>query len=501
MAAAVFLSKVLGLFRDILLAKCYGTTIEAIAFDTGSRLPILIFDFLIGGVITAAFIPIFNEIMVKESKEKALRFADTYMTLIALITALIAVIGIAFAPILVSFLAPDISAEAKELAVSLTRIMFPMIMFTGIAFSYVGILQSLGEFRLPAIISLISNGVVVFYFLFLNKWFGIYGLSIFFVIGWMVQAFVQIPKAKKLGYVYHPGRDFSSPYLRSSLISAVPILISSCTQPICTLINTRFASAIENGRAITDISYANKLYIIVVGVFSFVATNLLFPKLSRASASGDKNDAKSLMVTSSKLLVFIIAPISAGFIVLANPFIKIMYERGAFTPDDTLLTAEALRCFAVGMIFMALNEVLTKAFFAAKDTRTPMFTAIVSMFVNFALVSFLAKAMGVGGIALSSSIATAVNCLINYFLLSKKENGIFVLHDFVNMIKCIICACVMGVCVYFVHSFTSRLNTIIDFGISVFCGVAVYAIAAIILRTDEISFVINTIKRGKNNED
>ncbi len=497
MAFAVFLSKVFGLLRDILLAKCYGTTIEAIAFDTGSRLPILLFDFLIGGVITAAFIPIFNEIMVKESKEKAMRFADTYVTLITIITAIIAVIGIVFAVPLVNFLAPDIPQDAKALAVSLTRIMFPMIMFTGIAFSYVGILQSLGEFKLPAIISLVSNGVVVLYFLTLNNLFGIYGLSVFFVIGWMIQAFIQVPKAKKLGYTYHIGTDFKSSYIKNSLISALPILISSCTQPLCTLINTRFASAIENGRAITDLSYANKLYIIVVGVFSFVATNLLFPKLSRASASGDKDDAKSLMVTSSKLLVFVIAPISAGFVTLSEPFIEIMYERGVFTHSDTLLTAQALRCFAFGMIFMAINEVLTKAFFAVKDTKTPMFTAIVSMLVNFALVNLLAKTMGIGGIALSSGIATAVNCLLNYFLLSKKEDGIFVTSDFMNIFKCVICAAIMGVCVHFVHSATLHLNVFIDFSISVISGVVVYAIFASILKVSEMTFIISKLKGGQ----
>ena len=498
MAFAVFLSKLCGLLRDVLLASNYGTTVEAIAFDTGSRLPILLFDFIIGGVITAAFIPIFNEIMVKESKEKALRFADSYMTLIVLITAVVAALGIAFAAPLVDFLAPDIPDEAKTLAVKLTRIMFPMIIFTGLAFSYVGILQSLGEFRLPAIISLISNGIVVLYFLTLDGFLGIYGLSAFFVLGWAVQAFVQIPKAKSLGYVYHPRAGFNSPYIKSSLLCALPILISSCVQPLCTLINTRYASGIAEGRGVTALNYANKLYIIVVGIFSFVATNLLFPKLSRASASGENEDARSLVVVSSKLLVFIVAPISAGFAVLAEPFIKIVYERGEFTGSDTALTASALRFFAVGMVFMAINEVLTKSFFAAKDTKTPMFTAIVSMAVNFALVGFLTGAFGIGGVALSSGTATAVNCILNYLLLGKKNgHGLFEMHDLADMIKCIVSSGVMAVCVYFTHTLLGGMNVYLSFGLSVMAGVIVYAVLCAVLKTEEMVFILSTVFKKK----
>ena len=499
MAFAVFLSKLCGLLRDVLLANNYGTTIEAIAFDTGSKLPILLFDFIIGGVITAAFIPIFNEIMVKESKEKALRFADSYMTLIVLITSVVAAVGIAFSPMLVDFLAPDIPTDAKLLAVKLTRIMFPMIIFTGLAFSYVGILQSLGEFRLPAVISLISNGVVVLYFLTLDGFLGIYGLAVFYVLGWAIQAFVQIPKAKSLGYVYHLRTGFSSPYFKSSLLCALPILISSCVQPLCTLINTRYASGIAEGRGVTALNYANKLYIIVVGIFSFVATNLLFPKLSRASASGENEDARSLVVVSSKLLVFIVSPLSAGFAVLAEPFIKLVYERGEFTTSDTSLTATALRFFAFGMVFMAINEVLTKSFFATKDTKTPMITAIVSMLVNFVLVGTLTKFFGIGGVALSSGIATAVNCVLNYFLLGKKIGHIlFGGTDLVDILKCVISSAVMALCVYFVHGALSGINVFINFGISVATGCIVYFVLCLLLRTDEMTFVIKSLVKRNN---
>lgn len=276
MAAIVIVAKALGLLRDILVANAYGMQSAAQAYEIASRLPIMIFDFVIGGVVSAAFIPIFSELLVKRSEKDAMRFANSYVNLIFVLTATMALLGILFSDSLVRFLAPEASSEVLSLASYLSKIMFPMIVFTGLAFSFVGILQSLGEFRIPALISLVSNSIMVAYLFFLNSFFGIVGLAVAMLLGWASQALVQVPKLRSLGYRYSPVFDFASPEIKRSLKSALPILIGTWTQPICSLINTRYASGLDNGRAITALSYSNKLYIIIVGVFTFVATNLLF---------------------------------------------------------------------------------------------------------------------------------------------------------------------------------------------------------------------------------
>ncbi|MFR5889500.1 MAG: lipid II flippase MurJ [Lachnospiraceae bacterium] len=154
MAAIVIVAKALGLLRDILVANAYGMQSAAQAYEIASRLPIMIFDFVIGGVVSAAFIPIFSELLVKRSEKDAMRFANSYVNLIFVLTATMALFGILFSDSLVRFLAPEASSEVLSLASYLSKIMFPMIVFTGLAFSFVGILQSLGEFRIPALISL-----------------------------------------------------------------------------------------------------------------------------------------------------------------------------------------------------------------------------------------------------------------------------------------------------------------------------------------------------------
>lgn len=499
MVIATVMAKALGLVRDMLVAANYGSTVEAIAYDAASRLPILLFDFVIGGVVTAAFIPIFNEILVKEGRERAFEFTDRYITLILLITTVITVLGVVLAPFLVEIMIPDAVADAKILAVDLTRIMFPMVIFTGLAFAFVGVLLSLGEFRIPAIISLVSNGVIVVYLFTLNKTYGVIGLSLSMVLGWLVQALVQVPRLNMLGYRYRPRLDLASRYIKEALFGALPILLGTWTGPVCSLINTSFASGIEGGRAVTALGYANRFYTIIIGVFSYVATNLLFPFIAKASASGEKKEANKLMLSSVRILMLVIIPITAGLIVLAKPLVSVIYERGEFGASDTEMTAAALGFYTVGMVFAAANEVLTKTFFARKRFYVPMFASLIACSVNFALVFPLRRVFGIGGIALASGIAVAIGCIFNYLALLKSDKVLFVKNDFVHIIKMLISASVMAAAVFAVSRIIEGALLKLLCGVGV--GIIVYALMCVILRVDEVMYVLRKILKKDSGDD
>ncbi len=273
---------------------------------------------------------------------------------------------------------------------------------------------------------------------------------------------------------------------------------------MCSLINTRIASGIENGRAITALGYANKLYIIIVGLFSFVATNLLFPYFSKSAAEGNRDESDRLTRTSIKTLAFIIAPISVGVTTLAEPFISLIYENGSFTHSDTLLTAEALRCYAVGMIFSAVTEILTKAFFAAEDNKKPMYSAAIAMVVNILLVAVFGERLTTGGVALVTSAVAAVNMVLNLAfaiktgLVSTRKNDIW------DIIKSVVCAMAMGaVIAVFTHfvPLNSRIGALL---LPTLVGVIAYAILAAVTKSSEmtmlIDFVKSKFKRGERAE-
>ena len=204
MAFATFAAKALGLIRDSLTGAYFGTGIEADAFMLATKVPTTLFDVVVGGVISATFIPIFNEVLAKENKDEAAVFANKFITMIILATLIISAFGMLFADQLVSFMAPNFDMPTHDLAVRLTTIMFPMIIFTGIAFSFVGILQSYGEYNIPSIISLVSNLAIIIYFLALGKRFGVTGLAVTMIVAWSLQVIVQIPSLVKFKFRYRP---------------------------------------------------------------------------------------------------------------------------------------------------------------------------------------------------------------------------------------------------------------------------------------------------------
>lgn len=334
---------------------------------------------------------------------------------------------------------------------------------------------------------------MVLYLFTLNKFFGIVGLAAAMLFGWASQALVQLPSLHKFGWRYSFRSDLRSPYIKKAMKNAVPILLGTWTQPVCSLINTRFASGLNGGRAITALGYANRLYTIIAGVFTFVCTNLLFPYFSRAAASGNKEEGRRLMINSIKILVFIIAPITAGIMILSQPMTALIYERGEFNSSDTLLTAQALSRYAIGMIFLAANEVIVKAFFADGNTKVPMISSIVSMVLNIALVSVFADSLGVGGIALASGIAMILNFAINAAVMWKKDGKLFEGRDIADFAKSIISAVLMGVAIYFIAGYFP--SPIISLVVCVPVAVIVYFIATLVLRSEETDFIVSKLLR------
>ena len=501
MAFATFAAKALGLIRDSLMGAYFGAGVETDAFMAASKLPTTLFDVVIGGVISATFIPIFNEILTKEDKKEASVFANKFITMIIMVTLIISGVGILFAKQLVTFMAPDFDLQTHELAVRLTSVMFPMIIFTGIAFSFVGILQSYVEYNIPSIISLISNLAIIIYFILFGKKFGVMGLAVTMIISWSLQVIVQIPSLIKLKFHYKPNFQLRDKHIWNAILLAIPMLVSTWVQPLYTFVNARFASHMSG--AYSSLEYANRLYIIVTGVFSFVVTNLIFPKLSRANAGDNREEADMLVMTSLKAVIMVIAPLMMGIIILSRPITAIIYEHGAFTNTDTV--ANALSCYAVGMIFLAANEILSKAFFSMKHSVTPMITSIISMIFNIVLVSSMYGLIKdniytlTGALALAAACGSIVNALLNAIMLFRKRRGILKKEDALTIVKVIVSSAVMSVAVKIIYNlisgFTGNMaGNIFVCAVCGVCGIAVYAVMLLLLKVSEVTALIGKRK-------
>lgn len=509
MVVATLLAKVFGLLREMFLASTFGTNYIADSFVAASNVPLTLFDMIIGGVISSTFIPIFNEYLEKdkdkdEPEARAMRFANLYVNTILLITFVITVLGVVFSKQLISVLAPGLEGEANALAVSLSMILFPMLIFTGLAYSFVGILQSFGEYNIPSVISLVSNGAIIAYFIVFSDKFGVYGLAVAMLIGWGLQALVQVPWLKKFGFSYRPMLSFRDDGIRSAARLALPMLVSTWVQPLCTLINTVLASY----ASVSALNYANKLYLIVTGVFSFVVTNLIFPMMSRASVAGKKDEVKEMTVTSLKSIAAIILPIMVIFFLMSGNITSIIYERGEFNGESVMLTAGALKYYSLGMLTYAFCEIMNKSFFAMHNSKTPMITSVSSIVVNIVLcvLFFSGFDMGLKGLALAAALSSVVNAALLYFFLCRhyKNNGfggkgVLSKSNISDIVKIIASAAVMAAVTYFVMRLLPDMNKYAAFLIPAVCGAVAYVISCVVLRVDELSILIGIFKKKGDN--
>ncbi len=493
MVVATLAAKVLGLVRDSLIAAFFATGMQADAFMAASKLPTTLFDMVVGGVISATFIPVFNEIITKENKENAMKFANKFVTMILMITVFISVFGIIFAHPLTNMIAPEYTGEKHNLTVQLTTIMFPMIIFTGLAFSFVGLLQSFGEYNIPSIISLVSNVAIIIYFVLFGKKFGVHGLAVTMVIAWSLQVAVQIPSLVKFKFRYRPDFRLRDAHIKQALLLAGPMLISTWVQPLYTIVNSRLASGIDG--AYSSLEYANRLYLIVVGVFSFVVTNLIFPRLSRANASDNSTEAQTIVMNSLKGIAIIILPLMAGFIILSSPITSLIYEHGEFTPDKVKIVAGALTCYCVGMPGLAVNEILSKTFFSMQDSKTPMINSVISMIFNIVAAYILFNFFDVNGLALAAALGSICNAVLNTVCIAKRCPEMAKKSDFVSILKIIIATLIMAAAVWALYSvlgsgFSGVGGNILTVCLCAFAGIVVYGICVWVLKVKEIRDLI-----------
>ncbi|MEG2670467.1 MAG: murein biosynthesis integral membrane protein MurJ, partial [Oscillospiraceae bacterium] len=414
----------------------YGQGMQSDIINTATNIPLLFFDMVLGVAILSTFVPIFNKYLENFGKQRAMDFANNFVSIVGTIALLVAVVGVVFAEPIVKIMVPgyaDVPTKLEQTA-KILRILFPSIAFTAIAYVAVGMLQSFGEFTIPSLISVVSNGVMILYLMIFGNKLGLVGVAISMLVAWSLQLFVQLPKLYKFGYRYKPKFDLKESGIKEAALIALPVLISSWVQPLCNVINMSFGSNLGDG-AVSALNWANKIYIIMVGVFAYAITNFVFPKLSRLSGDNDKEAFAQTTRTAVGWIVFIIMLISALFLALSKPIISVVFERGAFTSESTAVTANALFYYSFGMVGYAICEVLNKSFYAIQDGKTPMYTSIFGVVVNISCAVLFIKVlkMNIGGLALASAISSVAIAVSLLFMINKRRKGIITKMFLINI--------------------------------------------------------------------
>lgn len=429
--AAFVVSNVAGLIKWILVSRAFGTSAEMDAFNAANRLPEILFTLMAGGALASAFVPTFTAFLAQSDRENAWRLASSIANLVFLGLSLSAAVSWLFAPWLVGhILAPYFTDPAQiDLTVSLLRILLISAVIFGISGLVMGVLNAHQHFLLPALApTLFWLGWIVGV-LFLAPTMGIHGLAWGVVLGALMHLLIQLPALRGRSARYHLRLGLKNPAVRRVGALMGPRLIGAGVVQLNFLVNTILASGMPEG-SLTGITIAFAVMMMPQVIIAQAIGIAVLPTFSEQVARNEWTEMRASLATTLRGVLFLSLPASVGLIVLRRPIIALLFERGAFDTRSTELVAWALLWYAAGLVGHSLLEIIARAFYAMQDTRTPVFVGAAAMALNVILsiaFSILFARSGRpphGGLALANSLATALECLMLFWLLGRRVGGL-----------------------------------------------------------------------------
>ncbi len=513
-------SRVLGFVRDMVIALFLGAGVGADAFFVAFRIPNLLRRLFAEGALSAAFIPTYVDTLHKQGRPEAEKLARTSFTFTSMILGVVTFLGIALSPLIVRVTAPGFYEEAVKFAltVELNRIMFCYIFFISLVALASGILNSMDHFAAPAAAPLLLNISMIVSVVVLTKHFGVapsYALAWGVVAAGILQLALQLPFLRAQGIKLRPDFDFRHPALKKIGRLFVPAALSGAVYQINVVIGTILASMLVTG-SVSWLYYADRLVELPLGIFAVALGTAVLPSMSRQASNRDMPGLTRSVSFSLRIIAFFTIPASVALIVLSEPIVAVLFQHGKFTYFDTQQTAYALICYTVGLWAFSGLKVVTQAFFSLKDTKTPLWVAIIAVIANLAAGLALMGPMAHGGIALATSISAALNFAILFFILISRLNGPgdgsggglpgtakFPMSEFLlSIAKICLASLPMGVFLYYGQSFGEWKNgftlvNIVVLSVCIIGGLAIFLVSAYLCRCRELTSMLSILKLKK----
>lgn len=500
-AFSSLISRLLGIFRDRILAGEFGAGSILDVYYAAFRIPDFIFNLLILGALSAGFIPVFTSLMKDEEHDnkEAWKFVSNVLNIIMILLVVISVLGIIFAPYFTSFITPGFSPEGQKATAELTRIMFLSPLFLGISGVVGGVLQSFKRFFIYSLSPIFYNIGIIIGALYLVDIFGIYGLAIGVVLGAFMHMLIQLPSLFSLGYKYSFHLDLRGEQIKKIGAMMIPRTLSLAVTQVNLLIVTVIATTLASG-SLAIMNFAGNLQAFAIGIFGISFAVAAFPTFS-AQAFDRKKLSESFSQTVRQILFFIV-PSTVLLLTLRAQIIRVILGVGKFDWEDTILTIDALGFFALSLFAQSLIPLLTRVFYARHDTKSPFYVGVVSFFLNVILSFWLSDVLGVAGLALAFSISSIFNFVLLWIVLRIEVGYLHEMRILVSSLKFSAAAIVAGIAIQatklLVWPFIDMSKTI---GVSLqgflagTMGVLVYILISYILKTEELINLGDGIKR------
>ncbi|MEQ1603446.1 MAG: murein biosynthesis integral membrane protein MurJ [Pyrinomonadaceae bacterium] len=531
---AVMFSRVLGLLREMIFAHFFGAGFLYDAYVVAFRIPNVLRDLFAEGALSVAFVKVFTDYQINKGEKEAWRLASLVLNLLAVVMSVICIVGIIFSKQFVGLIADGFSPEKAALATTLTQIMFPFILLVALAALAMGVLNTKGVFGVPASASTVFNivsiivGLGVAYWLSGGGWakstdrftlpeasaqWAIIGMAIGTLIGGAAQFLIQIPSLIKVGFRFTPVLAFADEGVRKVMSLMGPAIIGTSAVQINVLINTYFVSGIEGAQG--WLSYSFRLMQLPIGLFGVAVGTAAIPVMSRLVSEGKIKEFRDTVSSSMNLVFLMTLPSACGLIILGEPIIRLIYVRGAFKEGDVPMTAWALAGYSIGLTGYAAIKILSPAFYALNDAKTPMRIAIGSIVVNLLGSYFLREWLSNFGVTpetphgyghVGVALATSLVALVNFFALAlilrsriKRLNGRDIIFSF---LKIAAASAVMSAAAYGTYHLllgnygsATLMLRIIEAFVPIAAGAVSFVVAAKLLKVTELEQAVGTIRR------
>ena len=487
-------SKILGLFRDSVLASAYGTGKYAAVYSTANSISTILFA-VIGTALATSLIPLYNKLASEDSTEGAMGFLNSVVNLVVIVCLSIAGLGIIFAGPLVKVFAPGYQGDVYTLCVQYTRILLPSIVFVGLANIFTSYLQIKKRYVIPGFIGM-PYSIIIIVSIYLSLKTSPMVLVIGTLIAISAKALFQLPFVYKEGYRYRPKINLKDPVMKDMMILILPVVIGVGANQINSIVDKSLASLLGT-EVVASFSYAIKLYEFVQALFITSILAVIYPRLSSMIVSDRMDSFLNSLKKTMNVIIVALVPIIVGCIVLSRQIVEVLFQRNAFTSKDTTMTASILWIYVIGILAFALRDVLTRGFYSMEDSKTPMINSIISIAFNISLNLILVKPLGYKGLAIATAVSAYIGLLLFNRSMRKKIEGYSSRDNYIVFVKSLFAALIMGLGVKLVYGIVASslvgglLFKLIALASAVGVGVIVYALIMHFLRVEEYEMIFD----------
>ncbi|HEX5594316.1 MAG TPA: murein biosynthesis integral membrane protein MurJ [Solirubrobacterales bacterium] len=497
-------SRVAGLAREVVAAGYYGISGPMSAFTIAFQVPNLIRALFADAALQPAFVPVFTELIGKKAYKEAFRLASTMLLLVTMVLGAITALFVLLAPVVMPLFAPGFEGEILDLTVSLSQVLFPILVLLGISGIVVGILNSYDRFGAFAISPLFWNLSIILVLVVLEPLFSgqdrIYAYAIGILVGTLIQLLIPAWDLRHTPYRFSFSFDWRHPGVRRVLLLMLPVTISLGLINFNLLINSFFGSLVSD-EAPAAIDKAFRIYQLPQGIFSVAIATVLFPTLARFANAGEIENLRATMANGMRQILFVLVPAAAAILALSDPMIRLIYQRGEFDPAETAVVATALFWFAFSLPTNGLYLLQTRTFFSLQKPWQATALATIDLVVSALAALALYEPFGVGGIVAGTGIGTTVAVIAQAVILRRRFGGLELRRLLSTGARITIAAAALAGVGWLVWDVLDEalgrglLGQIVSLGAGLGAGGLVYVAVAKLLRVEELEQMTRLLRR------